>query len=1109
MSIKHPRDINVLITRILPLMLILILSVSQGFSSDERLANSPLLIAEAYAQLSEADTLKALETFALVHPSDTNFTLVLLIRIDILRLIDDYKEALVLANKGLEDGSDDESKFYNRKGRVLFDLERYAEALLVYEEGIRKYPYNHLLYYFKALAHRELKQFDEYTAGIHKSISIYPFGANGHRELGLLAVKEGRISQALMSFIMAILVDPNSSTATRLLGYMNILVTGKVETERIGYEFPKGQDDYSEIDLIIKNYAALQKGYKVKSKADLPLIRQIQVLLERLEYDASDKGYWMQYYVKFYKKLWDDNMFAPFSYYLLKASDVKSHQKLVIKRSKDVGAFAAWASDGLIKYFNKVPIVIDGEAITLMRHYSSGGAGYLASIGEIKNRYRVGCWTYFHSTGKLRGKGCYDSQGKSKGDFIWYGKTGKLHEQYTIKSGKISGTYVVQFKIGGLFKEVQYRNGEKHGFSKEYYKLGGLYIDETYKYGEKEGPVRYYFPNGKLNYSFTRKKGGDLHGTLKQYYANGQLKEIQKFNDGYIDSVSVSYYPNGQVESTHIYKEGYPEGKFEKYYMDGKLMEKGVYMKGALIGESITYFDNGVISERSMYDEDGKENGVFQEYDKDGLIYREFTYKKGVITLYKIYNKKGKVIQEGVRNGGIVEYKGTYPDGTRSEVGSFNPKKGREGPWTLYDKFGNKSLQVSYVKSDIIGTRTAYFANGKVRRVSEYSDGQMNGSYIQYWKNESISEQGYVREGSYEGPYYKYHSNGALRELGYYFLSDVHGWMERYGENGKLRRKYYYDHGDLIMQVQIDSNGKAYDTLNFQGLNGLGKLTYPNGAPSYQAEYINGIKYGLQKYFYGNGQLRTEGNYINGNRVGEWKSHYANGQLSLVENYVYGYRHGETKRYHKNGQLHETFTHNYGELTGLNKFYSETGNLTSEYNYELDERHGKTVFFDPNGVIDHIRYYHYGKMIGYSYTGKDGKEVPMIVFKNETGTAISYFQNGNVAREYKKEKGMFQGPYKEYYASGQLSEITHYKDDDFSGERIYYWENGNVKKKINYEDNYRNGNGFEYYENGNIKLEKFFINGTSFGTWKYYNGAGKLIREDHYYNNLILDSKKY
>ena len=70
-----------------------------------------------------------------------------------------------------------------------------------------------------------------------------------------------------------------------------------------GFKFSESGDDFSDIDLLINNYAALSSKYKVPSKVDLPLIKQFYLMMTKLEYDKNDKGFFMQYYVPIYKKI--------------------------------------------------------------------------------------------------------------------------------------------------------------------------------------------------------------------------------------------------------------------------------------------------------------------------------------------------------------------------------------------------------------------------------------------------------------------------------------------------------------------------------------------------------------------------------------------------------------------------------------------------------------------------------------------------------------------------------------------------------------------------------------------------------------------------------------
>jgi antitoxin component YwqK of YwqJK toxin-antitoxin module len=164
--------------------------------------------------------------------------------------------------------------------------------------------------------------------------------------------------------------------------------------------------------------------------------------------------------------------------------------------------------------------------------------------------------------------------------------------------------------------------------------------------------------------------------------------------------------------------------------------------------------------------------------------------------------------------------------------------------------------------------------------------------------------------------------------------------------------------------------------------------------------------------------------------------------------------------------------------------------------------------------------------------------------KNKTSTPVGKLVSG------KKE-----GEWKIYYATGQLKEIRHYKNDTLNGQSIEYFPNGNLSSKATYKNGilidsffmyYSNGqvnllewldsNGHEqnlfkvyyengqlsqigtnkdgllddtnkiFYKNGKLKTIEFYRNKKKNGIWTYFDETGKQIKEESYKNDSLISS---
>lgn len=1091
--------------KFITLFVIALACTKPSFSSDKELLDSGKLLTKGYQELLNGDTNKAFSWFMKVPANDTNYTLSLSFRISVLNDQKKYDQILPLCQKGLDVADKLEHSFLVEKGNALINLSEYEKALNTYIQALTKYPFSHVLNFNKAIALKKLGQYNEYFEALRKTVSIYPFYAKAHRELGDLALGEGKTTQALMSYIMAILVEPESPQSTNTLVLIDQFVTSKYKKEPVGYIFTEGQDDFSEIDLILANYAALQKGYKLKTKANLKLIRQVQVFLETLEFDPNDKGYWNQLYASFYTKLWKEDMFEPFSYYLIRPSNAPKHQKLVKKHHKKISAFSEWGGTEIKAYFNTIPLQINGVSKTVTRHYNSNEAKGILAIGEVVNDYKTGEWVYFHSNGAIKGEVTYNEKGEENGLAKWFNERGKKSQEYIAENGQLNGLFKNFWFNGNPYKEIEFVNGEMEGNYKEFNLKGGIRIEKVYVKSLQTGPQTYYYVNGEKEFMFNR-KDDKIEGPFTEYYSNGEVKEKLNYVEGILQGKTTSYHPNGQLASTYTYTNGKLNGPYEAYFANGKLAEKGSYKEGTLVGENLEYFLNGNLSQKVTYDESGKQTGISIDYDYDGVKARELDYKNGNIIAFRMFNKQGKIVTQGTKKGGDFDYTGLYADGTTQAEGTYASKGGKEGEWTFYDKYGNIESQSIYENNLIEGEGKKYYSNGQVKEITTYKEGVWQDEFTRYHENGEMKEYGLGVNGYRFGPTKFYDAFGELSDIQFFQNDELHGWQTEFALNEKIEFRKKMNYGELIEEVFFDSTGAPYDTLNHVNLSGKHKLHYPNGNVYFEAEFKNSIKDGQASWYFPNGQISFTGSFVNGNKQGEWKSFYSNGTLKKVETYLLGTRHGTVEKYHENGKIAETYNYEYGELKGLNKVYNEDGTLDSKFNYSMSKLHGKATYYGDQNKVNHIRYYHYGKKTGYSYLGKDGKEVQQIPFKQGETLVKSNYQNGNTGREYTIKNGEFVGNYLEYYSSGKLLEKTTYSDKGIiKGENILYYENGQKKEVIPYEKGVKHGQVIKYYPDGSIQSSSTYVKGYLYGKTVHYDKKGRVTSTHVYYKDALID----
>lgn len=142
-----------------------------------------------------------------------------------------------------------------------------------------------------------------------------------------------------------------------------------------------------------------------------------------------------------------------------------------------------------------------------------------------------------------------------------------------------------------------------------------------------------------------------------------------------------------------------------------------------------------------------------------------------------------------------------------------------------------------------------------------------------------------------------------------------------------------------------------------------------------------------------------------------------------------GLKDGMFKQYRKDGSLLEESEYEDDKLSGTRKMYFPDGKQVEiEELYKDDVMVGKHVVYYPNGA----------KLIESNFV--DGKM---------TGILTKYFEDGNIMEVVTFEDNVEQGPFKEYYANGQVQWDGNYLNGDKEfGLLTQFDESGQLIKKM-------------------------------------------------------------
>lgn len=1053
---------------------------------------------------------KAETEYKKVTRNDTSYALVL--RNLALTYTEDKEDSLCMltCRTGLALNSEYSPDFYNSLGISLTNMEKYDTALATFDEGLRKYPYRYLLYYNKGKAYFKMKKYPEAQKCFETSASLNPFHDDSHFMLGKSCAEQGRLVPAILSYEYYLLLDHSSERSAKVVSALEDLYTGDYQPDPDLKLTPEeaGDQCFSEIEELITSQVALGAGYKNNTKINLKMVKQFQAILEKLEYKPNTGNWWMDTYVPFFIAVQNNGYLVAYESYTLfsvsgnNASVGKSYKK----NKKKIMAFKKWVVKYIEDHANHPAKELCENKEDV--HYEYYDNNMIYGVGH-KNAAdkEVGPWIFFYSrSGHVSVRGSFDDKGERDGEWNWVYGDGSPKEKTTYVHGKREGKSTEYFNSGLKKFEGTFVNDLLEGEYTIYDITGAVTEKATMKAGKVDGTATGYYSNGtkKIEIGYTM---GKMNGDLIVYSANGkEIKRVVNVN-GKRNGHSIEYYNTGKTKIEGDYKNDNEFGPWKYYWDNGKVLREGKYKEGGLKeGEWKEYNRDGTLSMDEFYSS-GKENGKSLSYDIDGKLYCERMYAAGKVKKLTFYNKKGEVINEynTSKEVSVVEY---YPSGIKSAEGDYVDGN-RSGDWKVYSSNGGwLRAKEHYRRGYRNGTRKEYYRNGKLESELDYSMGAKDGYLKSYYTNGNIESEGWYVDDNPEGDWYGYNERGIMTSHRYFMQGGMINYQEYFDAKGKKDEEDYLKEGFYWSRTRYDSTGAV--VYKFETVNGTGLYEYkfPNGQPQVTEHYYNGELSDTVKCYHYNGEKSLETYYLMGNQQGHRTEYYDNGKVSSETDYYNGERHGASNAWWKNGNKRWEENYYSGDLDGHQKYYYENGTLQREGTWDMGTLNGELRLYSDDGLLEFIRYYSDGNLLGYSYPDKDGNPVPMIKLDDASGKFTAYFQNGNKSIEGTYLNGRFDGKVTEYFSDGKVSEDENYVIGDLEGLQKYYYHNGNLKSEITYFCDKLDGVNKFYSEDGKLEHTETVVLGDAYGTWMYYNPDGSVKMSKVFYDDRQLSETK-
>lgn len=251
-----------------------------------------------------------------------------------------------------------------------------------------------------------------------------------------------------------------------------------------------------------------------------------------------------------------------------------------------------------------------------------------------------------------------DAQGRKQGAWVkTWPETGNLRYTGQFKDDKPLGRFQYYGKDGVLTTVMDFKPGGTNASSKHFHPNGeimakGNYIDQLkdsiWHYFDEQGGIRKVecFDMGRM------------HGEFITYYKDGNISDKRSFNNSLPVGEWTEFHPNGEKRAQGTYNtEGNADGPVFYWFDNGRPEIKGKFEDGKRQGGWKYYNKDGTLHMQVLYDQgeyvkSTKENGVFKDLYEDEQIKNEVTWKNG--------KKEGRFVE--YFNNGLWEERITEPD---------------------------------------------------------------------------------------------------------------------------------------------------------------------------------------------------------------------------------------------------------------------------------------------------------------------------------------------------------------------------------------------------------------------------------------------------------------
>ena len=187
---------------------------------------------------------------------------------------------------------------------------------------------------------------------------------------------------------------------------------------------------------------------------------------------------------------------------------------------------------------------------------------------------------------------------------------------------------------------------------------------------------------------------------------------------------------------------------------DAQLRDGVIYLPNKtkpFSGKNLCKYENGQNKSKGKV-EDGKKDDIWTEWEENGQIKFEGTYRVGQVLREKNY-QNDKEINDTIfsyNENGLLEREDNYKDGKLEGSSLYQ-----------YNQNGQKELVEHYQDGNLVSrTKSTYYENGQIKKEENYKDGKKDGKWTDWFDNGQIQFEINHKDGKWHGSVTSWYKNG-------------------------------------------------------------------------------------------------------------------------------------------------------------------------------------------------------------------------------------------------------------------------------------------------------------------------------------------------------------